>query len=42
MIRMTSVNTAIDYNAMEKEMNGPSSGLPANSAMSQQSKGENV
>jgi hypothetical protein len=39
---MTSVNTAIDYNVLEKEMRGDANGLPANTGGSQQSKGENV
>lgn len=42
MIRMTSVNTAIDYNMLEKEARGDTTGLPANAGGSQQSKGESV
>ena len=46
MARMTSVNTAIDYNAMEKEMDKRehmgAGGLPVNGTSSQHSnKGEN-
>jgi hypothetical protein len=46
MARMTSINTAIDYQMMEKEMerreNEENRGLPANVSGSQQSKSEMV
>ena len=42
MVRMTSVNTAIDYNAFEKEIvnREDANGLPVNSSGSQGSKNE--
>lgn len=42
MVRMTSVNTAIDYNAFEKEIANreEANGLPANTSGSQTSKND--
>lgn len=42
MVRMTSVNTAIDYNAFEKEIANreEANGLPVNTSGSQTSKND--